>query len=34
VPSIYVLVAGTRKVTVSAEAGEEVAHPEYAGAAG
>jgi hypothetical protein len=35
VPSIYVLVAGTRKVTVAADAGEkEAAMPELAGAAG
>jgi len=34
VPSIYVLVAGTRKVTASAEAGETATTPEWAGAAG
>jgi multidrug efflux pump subunit AcrB len=34
VPSIYVLVASTRKVVVTDEEGESVAMPELAGAAG
>jgi len=34
VPSIYVLVAGTRKVTVAAEEPEASTMPELAGAAG
>jgi hypothetical protein len=34
VPSIYVLVASTRKVVVTEEEGEPAAMPELAGAAG